>query len=269
MNKTIGFIGGGNMAQAIIRGLLAAGHPAEKIAVADPGDASQEALRAIDTGMLVSANNAEVASAADVIVLATKPQYIVQVAEEIADSNPELVISVAAGITIESLENALGESTPVVRIMPNTPALVGEGMAGLVGNKLVTDTEKAIANSIVDATGEAIWLDNESLMDAVTAISGSGPAYFFLVMELLANGAKDFGFSEDVARKLAVQTALGAATLANSDDTDLNELRRRVTSPGGTTEAACNSLLDDDLAVIFRRALKAARDKSIELGKTD
>jgi len=268
MNKTIGFIGGGNMAQAIIKGLLAAGHPAKKIAVADPGESILETLQEIDAGIVTSNSNSEVSGAADVLVLATKPQYISQVAEECAPGNPELVISVAAGITLATIEESIGSATPVVRIMPNTPALVGEGMAGLVGNSLVSDNEKAIADSIVNATGEAIWLDNEALMDAVTAISGSGPAYFFLVMELLANGAKDFGFDEAVARKLAVKTALGAATLANSEDTDLQELRRRVTSPGGTTEAACNSLLDDDIAAIFRKALNAARDKSIELGKS-
>jgi len=267
LNQTIGFIGGGNMAQAIIRGLLNAGHPANRIAVADPGDASREAVAAINSEMLISTDNKAVAEASDVLVLATKPQYITEVATEISDSKPGLVISIAAGITLDAIESALDGNTAVVRIMPNTPALVGKGMAGLVGNSAVAADQKAIADYIVDATGEAVWLDDECMMDAVTAISGSGPAYFFLIMELLTEGARSFGFSDEVAQKLAVQTALGAATLADAEGIDPEELRRRVTSPNGTTEAACNSLLDSGIKDTFQKALEAARDRSIELGK--
>jgi len=268
MNKTIGFIGGGNMAQAIIRGLLAAGHPAQKIAVADPGDTARSALSEIDSGMLVGDDNAAVAAAADVLVLATKPQYIVDVAQQCAGSNQELVVSIAAGITLASIEAALGDNVAVVRIMPNTPSLVGRGMAGLVGNAAVGDAEKVIADSIVAATGTGIWVSDEAMMDAVTAVSGSGPAYFFMMMELLADGAESFGFDKATARQLAVETALGAATLASAEDVDLAELRRRVTSPGGTTEAACTTLEAGGIRELFEKALTAARDRSIELGKS-
>jgi len=267
MNKTIGFIGGGNMAQAIIRGLLAAGHSAERIAVADPSDGLNEKLEALSPDIFVSTSNTEVAARSDVIVLATKPQYIAGVASEIAPTKPELVISIAAGITLDTINDALGEGIAVVRYMPNTPSVVGLGMTGLIGNAVADDAAKAIADYIAGAIGAVVWLDDEAMMDAITAVSGSGPAYIFLVMEMLAEGAKAFGFNEDVARLLAVQTTLGAATLAANDDVDLAELRKRVTSPGGTTEAAINSMEDGNIRDLFQQALEAARDRSIELGK--
>lgn len=267
MNKTIGFIGGGNMAQAIIRGLLNAGHAANQIAIAEPNGDQVERLSALSPDLIISHSNTEIAECSDVVVLATKPQYIAVVAEEIAATKPALVISIAAGITLATIEASIGSGVAVVRNMPNQPSVVGLGMTGLIGNASVDSDAHEAADYIAKATGEVVWLENESLMDAITAISGSGPAYLYLVMEMLAAGAEDFGFSKDIARKLAVQTALGAASLANSDDTNLAELRRRVTSPGGTTEAAINSLESSGIRNTFEQALKAARNRSIELGK--
>ncbi len=267
MNKTIGFIGGGNMAQAIIRGLLNAGHAANQIAVAEPNGNQAERLRALSQDLIVSRSNTEIAECSDIVVLATKPQYIAAVAEEISATKPALVISIAAGITLATIEASVGSGIAVVRNMPNQPSVVGLGMSGLIGNTSVDSDAREAADYIAKATGEVVWLEDESLMDAITAISGSGPAYLYLVMEMLAAGAEEFGFSKDVSRKLAVQTALGAASLAAADDTELAELRRRVTSPGGTTEAAINSLENSDIRTIFQQALNAARERSIELGK--
>jgi pyrroline-5-carboxylate reductase len=263
---TIGFIGAGNMAQAIIRGLLQAGHPPNRIAVADPGKETLHTITALDSDIFVSSDNYVVAERSDVVVLATKPNTIEQVAAEIASAQPKLVISVAAGIKLASIEKALAPATAVVRNMPNQPALLGLGMSGLVGNAAVDSADHELAAYIAAATGELVWLDDESLMDAITAISGSGPAYFYLLLEMLEAGAIAYGFTPDVARKLAVQTGLGATTLALQDPATLAELRRRVTSPGGTTEAAIKSLESDSLRTIFQQALDAARQKSIELG---
>ena len=254
------------MAQAIIRGLIRAGHPPERIAVANPGSEKLHAVSALAKGIFVSNDNRTVAERSDTVVLATKPPYIKQVAGEIADTRPALVISVAAGIKLADIEGALLPGTPVVRNMPNQSAILGLGLSGLVGNSAVDSASRELASYIAQATGELVWLDNESLMDAITAISGSGPAYFYLLLEMLEAGAIQYGFSPDIARKLAVQTGLGATALAGQETCSLAELRRRVTSPGGTTEAAITSLETNGLRRIFQQALDAARQKSIDLG---
>jgi len=266
-SKTIGFIGAGNMAQAIIRGLLDAGHPAKQIAVADPSNDKLEMLRSVNADIYTTSNNIKVGEKSDVVVLATKPQHIAQVAAEIADSRPQLVMSVAAGITLAAIEAALAPGTAVVRNMPNQPATVGLGMSGLVANSAADKTAKLIASYIGEASGEVVWVEKESLIDAITAISGSGPAYFYLLLEMLEAGAIEFGFSPAVARKLALQTGIGATALAREDGGELAELRRRVTSPGGTTEAAIQSLEDQDIRTAFQAAFTAARDRATELGK--
>jgi len=263
---TIGFIGAGNMAQAIIRGLIQSGHPANRIAVANPSSEKLQIISALAADIFISNDNHAVAERSDMVVLATKPNFITHVAGEIADTQPKLVISVAAGIKLASIENALLPGTPVVRNMPNQPAVLGLGMSGLVGNTMVDDAGHELAAYIASATGELVWLENEALMDAITAISGSGPAYFYLLLEMLEAGAIEYGFTPDVARKLAVQTGLGATTLAQHDAGTLADLRRRVTSPGGTTEAAITSLENHGLRSIFQQALDAARQKSIDLG---
>ena len=267
----IGFIGGGNMGQAIMRGLIHAGHSPQLLSVADPDSTCRAELRSLHAELLISPDNLAVAEKADALVLAVKPQMMRTVAEEMARPErppDQLIVSIAAGTTIGSLHAWLGSEVPVVRVMPNQPALIGAGISVLTPSETVTEPQRKLADYIVSAIGTAIWLDDETLIDAATAVSGSGPAYFYLMMELIENSALEFGFSKDVATKLTVGTALGAARMADSVGPDLADLRRRVTSPGGTTAAALKVLEDAEIRDIFRRALEAARDRSAELGKS-
>lgn len=270
-DKQIGFIGGGNMGQAIIRGLIQAGHSPRLLSVADPDSTCRAELHNLHAGLFISPDNFAVAEKADALVLAVKPQMMRTVAEEMAGSErpaDQLIVSIAAGTTIKSLRAWLGSEIPVVRVMPNQPALIGAGISVLMPGKSVTEPQRELADYIASAIGTAVWLDDESLIDAATAVSGSGPAYFYLLMELIQNSALEFGFSKDVASKLTVGTALGAARIADTVGPDLADLRRRVTSPGGTTAAALKVLEDAEIRDIFRRALEAARDRSAELGES-
>lgn len=266
-NQIITFIGGGNMATALIGGLVAGGHSPQRIRVGDP-DVSRRKRLKTDYSVGAFANNAAAIAGADVVVLAVKPQMLPAVvaasAEAIRETTP-LVVSIAAGVTTASLESRLGKDVAVVRVMPNTPALVGCGAAGLFANSQVTEAQRATASAIVAAAGEGLWVDDEALMDAVTATSGSGPAYFFLVIELMTQAAIGLGLAPDDAEKLVTQTAMGAATMVKNTATDVAELRRRVTSPGGTTAAALETLYDGGIADLFERALTAARDRGREL----
>ena len=176
-----------------------------------------------------------------------------------------LIISIAAGITLGQLEHWLGADMPIVRCMPNTPALVEAGATGLYANTNVDPGQREQAKTIMNSVGLAIWVDNEDQIDAVTAVSGSGPAYFFLVMEAMIEAGKELGLSEPVAKQLTLQTALGSAQMAITSDEDAAELRRRVTSPGGTTEAAINIMENKQLRAIFMDALRGAYDRSKEL----
>jgi len=269
---TIGFIGGGNMAQAIMRGLLQAGHDPAAISVCDPDEQQRSAVQNIDAQISATADVAAVASASDLLVLAVKPQVMPTVASQVAQlarRNGQIVASVAAGITLSALGHWFGDATPAIRIMPNQPALIGQGMSGLCANAAVDAAGKGAADYLMAATGKAIWFTDEDLMDAVTAISGSGPAYFYLIMEAMADVATELGFDEQTARLLSTQTALGAAEVAASRPEPLSELRRQVTSPGGTTAAAINTLETEGIRDIFRKALLAARDRSVELGQVD
>lgn len=268
----IGFVGGGNMARAMAGGLIRAGHVPACLAVAEP-DAGQRRLwaglhRDISTG----ASNAVVAGAARVLVLAVKPQVLPAVAGELSGvprPADQLIMSVAAGISLASIARSLRSEAPMVRIMPNQPALIGEGMSAMFASAGVSEVQKAQALYIAEATGRALWVSDEALMDAVTAISGSGPAYFYLLMELMEKSAVELGLPGDVAQALVRQTALGAArTAAASPAPGLEALRASVTSPGGTTAAALSVLEQAGIADILRRALLAARDRGRELGKS-
>jgi len=272
MNAQIAFIGSGNMAQAIARGLIAAGHEAAHIMLADPDKAQLDALRKAFPNCRITDDNAAAARGADALVLAVKPQVLPAVAAELGQATrPEnqVVISVAAGITLASLQGWFDARTPLIRVMPNTPALIGAGMAGLYADERADAEARALATYILDATGETLWLENEALLDAVTAISGSGPAYFFRIIEIMAETAEEMGFSAEDAKVLATRTAMGAGILAASAEESPATLRERVTSPGGTTAAALQSLDANGIRDIFRTALNAARDRSIELGQTD
>lgn len=264
--STIAFIGGGNMARALLAGLLRAGHEPGALRVADPDPAQHERLLTLSPDLGVSADNLAVAAAAEVIVLAVKPQVLADVARSVGPRAGQLVVSVAAGVSLPTLENWLGAGTSCVRVMPNQPALVGAGMAVLCATPSVSDAQREQAAYLAGAGGETAWVDDESLMDAVTAVSGSGPAYFYLLMEILEDAARDMGIAPEVARQLAVQTAFGAGLAARETGTPPAELRQMVTSPGGTTQAALEALERGDIRRLFANALEAARQRSIELG---
>ncbi|GMR07245.1 MAG: pyrroline-5-carboxylate reductase [Gammaproteobacteria bacterium] len=265
--RQIAFIGGGNMARSLIAGLISDGCEPANIHVSDPHEHQRQSLQEAFS-VNTTSSNTQVLQGADVVVLAVKPQILRQVIEEIADSinkQPLLMVSIVAGIRIDTIQNWLGGPAPLVRTMPNTPAMVQTGATGLFANREVSDEQRELAESIMRAVGVALWLDDEELIDAVTALSGSGPAYFFLVMEAMINAGQSLGLSAEVARLLTLQTALGAARLAIESDADPATLRQRVTSPGGTTERAIASLRDAQLEQLFRNALTAARDRAREI----
>ncbi|GLS27055.1 pyrroline-5-carboxylate reductase [Marinibactrum halimedae] len=269
MKSTIAFIGAGNMATAIIGGLLAEGIAPELLIASDP---NTDALAHLsdEYGIRTYENNDEAARQADVIVLAVKPQIMQAVLEPLAaviTHNP-LIISIAAGIESASLSHWLGEQHAIVRCMPNTPAMVREGASGLFANANTSDSQRALAEHILSAVGKVAWVEDEHQMHAITAISGSAPAYFFLLMEAMIESGMKQGLSEDVAKDLALQTALGAASLASNSDITPSELRRRVTSPNGTTEAALNTLTECDFKNTVHLAMKACAERSEALGKT-
>lgn len=266
-NVDIAFIGGGNMARSLIGGLIADGVKPARIWVADPNPASLSDHQN-HFGVRTTTDNSQAARQAQVIVLAVKPQVAKAAAQSLAGvlrERPALVISVAAGIRITHLRDWLGEETAIVRCMPNTPALVGSGATALFANPHVTREQKDLAESILRAVGMTLWVDDEDLMDAVTALSGSGPAYFFLVMEAMEQAGVALGLPRQTARLLTLQTAFGAAKMALESTEDVAALRRRVTSPGGTTEQAIRVLEEHGLAAGFEQALRAARQRSIEL----
>lgn len=262
------FIGGGNMGRALIGGLLAAGHPVARIRVSDP-DAACRAACAQDFAVATFADNARAASGATVVVLAVKPQQLREVARALAAVTPAdtLFLSIAAGITTTQLGAWLGAERAIVRAMPNTPALIGCGAAGLFANAHVDPAQRALAEQLLSAVGLALWLGDEALLDAVTALSGSGPAYYFLFLELMQQAALELGLPAEVAAPLARETAYGAARLARESVHDAATLRRQVTSPGGTTERALAEFAAADLAAIVSRALTAARDRAVELAR--
>jgi pyrroline-5-carboxylate reductase len=265
----LAFIGAGNMASALIGGLVKQGFAPDCIIASDPMPAMLDKLRGAAPVHTTSDNIAAVESA-DVVILAVKPQVMKQVLQPIADKLQQrkpLIISIAAGIEIASISRWLGGDLPIVRCMPNTPALVQLGATGLFANTNVSSAQKNLADSILRAVGIALWVEKESLLDAVTAVSGSGPAYFFLVMEAMQAAGEKLGLAPEVAAQLTLQTALGAARMALDSEVDVAELRRRVTSPNGTTERAIASFEGDNLRVIFERALTACNDRSEQLAK--
>lgn len=268
-NTTLTFIGGGNMAGSLIGGLIADGWDPACIKVADT---STQRLRQLSEQFAITTttSNSDAANHADVIVLAVKPQVMKSVAQEIASTVSQqqpLVISIAAGIPAAALDNWLGNSVAIVRTMPNTPALVQSGATALYANTRVSEDQRSIAESILRAVGVAIWVDDEAQMDAVTALSGSGPAYFFLFMEALQVAGQQLGLPENTARLLALQTAFGAAKMALESDEDAATLRRQVTSPGGTTESAIQTFQEGGFAALVSKALLAAADRSRELAE--
>lgn len=268
-SKTIAFIGCGNMAASLINGLVADGYEAKKIIASDP-DSAKTAQLSSHLGIETTADNSQAVELADMVVLAVKPQLLEQVATAIAPAvqkKQPLIISIAAGVLEQDIENWLGGSVALVRTMPNTPAMIKVGATVLHANHLVTSEQKNQAETILRAVGLTQWVESEDLLNAVTALSGSGPAYFFLVMEAMESAAVKLGLPEETAHLLTLQTALGAARMAMESSDTPAVLREKVTSPGGTTEAALKSFEDGGLRDLFTQALTEARDRSIELSK--
>jgi pyrroline-5-carboxylate reductase len=262
----LAFIGGGNMARCLIAGARDAGVPGERIRVGEP-DAERRAALAGEYGVECHADNATAVDAADVIVFAVKPQAAAGVARDVAGHIPDgsLVISIMAGIRRDALRRWLGDGPVIVRTMPNTPAMIGLGITALHAHPGLDDAARARADALLATAGETLWLDDESLMDAVTAVSGSGPAYCFLVLESLAAAGAAAGLDQGDARRLALQTMRGAAEMAARSGADPAELRRQVTSPGGTTEAAITVLESSGLRAAFESAVTAATARGREL----
>jgi len=267
-NTPIAFIGGGNMARSLIGGLIADGGDPDVIWAADPSEEQRQILRS-RFAVHTSADNHQVAAQAQVLVLAVKPQLLREVAISLAETvrqHKPLVISIAAGVRHGNLRAWLGEDAAIVRSMPNTPALVSSGATALFADERVSNQQRQLAESILRAVGLTVWVKDETLLDTVTALSGSGPAYFFLVMEALEEAGVQLGLDPDTARLLTLQTAFGAAKMALESAEHAATLRARVTSPGGTTERALAVLQAGNLKALFASALQAARDRSHELG---
>jgi pyrroline-5-carboxylate reductase len=268
-NGQLAFLGGGNMGRALIGGLLRRGTRPEHITVGESFPAARDSL-ATDFGIQATDDNAAAVESASVIVVAVKPQIagnVLEALKPLLQRTRPLVISIAAGIRIAALESWCGAGVPVVRAMPNRPALVGAGATGLYAPASVSSAQRDSAEKVMQSAGEVVWVASEDLLDVVTALSGSGPAYFFLLAELLTQGATDLGLEPVAARRLAIATLHGAGQLAQAGDGDLVKMRAEVTSKGGTTEAAVKSLEAADLRGIVARALEAATRRSHELAE--
>ncbi|MEW7978318.1 MAG: pyrroline-5-carboxylate reductase [Candidatus Sedimenticola endophacoides] len=266
-HNTVSFIGGGNMAASLISGLVADGHNPKHILVSDP-DSDKLAALAARYGIQAAADNATAVSRADILILAVKPQVLQAVAHELAPAVQErrpLTISIAAGVRGDDIDAWLGGRIALVRAMPNTPAMIQAGATVLFATPRVSAEQRSQAESILRAVGLTRWVGDEVLMDAVTALSGSGPAYFFLMMEAMEQAGVELGIPAETARLLTLQTALGAARMAIESSDGPARLRQKVTSPGGTTERALGILEQGGLRDLFSSALTGARDRSIEL----
>lgn len=267
--QKIGFIGGGNMASSLISGLIASGHSPQDLWVSD---INQDALKVLAQSLNVntSTNNDDIINAVDVVVLAVKPQILSTVAKNATASIQQkqpLVVSIAAGISQQSLSQWLGNNIAIVRCMPNTPALVLTGATALHANEQVTAEQHDLAENIMRSVGIALWVNDESELNVVTAVSGSGPAYYFLLMDAMEKAAIEMGMNEVTARLLVQQTALGAAKIALESSESPEQLRKRVTSPGGTTQQALETFEEGGFTPLVSKALHAARDRSIEMSK--
>ena len=266
-SPTIGFIGGGNMARSLIGGLVANGYDHNCICVSDPS-ADAKNFIAQHYRVNISETNQQVVAASDTVVLAVKPQVVPKVLSDLSDSlqsKQPLLISIAAGIRLSDLEHQIGGSLAISRVMPNTPALIQKGVSALYANSRVSDAQKLQVQTILSAVGKTVWLPNEDLLDAVTAISGSGPAYFFYLIESMEKAALELGLDSDTAHTLATETAVGAALLAAASDQCPATLRHQVTSPGGVTEAAIKVLETEDVGTSIVSAIRAGTQRSVEM----
>ena len=266
-NKTvIGFIGAGNMAYALIKGLLNNGFDANQINISDP---NEELLRNRESELKVTtySDNTSLLSNSDIIFFAVKPQVLSSVCLELKGvvKSKHLFVSIVAGIRSSDINRWLGGNFALIRTMPNTPALFQTGVTGLFANELVNNEQKSLVSSILSSVGECFWVDEEKLIDAITAISGSGPAYFFLLMQSMTQAGMALGLDEETANSLSIQTAYGASLMANKTGKDSRTLRAEVTSPNGTTQSAIESFQDQNFEGIVANATRAAYDRAREL----
>jgi pyrroline-5-carboxylate reductase len=266
-NKTvIGFIGAGNMAYALIKGLLNNGFDTNQINISDT---NEELLQSRESELKVTtySDNASLLSNSDIIFFAVKPQVLSSVCLELKGvvKSKHLFVSIVAGIRSSDINRWLGGNFALIRTMPNTPALFQTGVTGLFANELVNNEQKSLVSSILSSVGECFWVDEEKLIDAITAISGSGPAYFFLLMQSMTQAGMALGLDEETANSLSIQTAYGASLMANKTGKDSRTLRAEVTSPNGTTQSAIESFQDQNFEGIVANATRAAYDRAREL----
>ena len=267
MNRSVCILGAGNMGRALVGGLLRSGTRPEQLTVGEKNAAARETL-ARDFGVSASADNQAAAAGAAVVVLAVKPQDAVATLAGLAAlfaRQRALVVSVAAGVRSAALQGACGGGIGVVRAMPNRPALVGAGITGLYAAGDVSPAQRANAERVLGSVGETVWVPSEDALDVVTALSGSGPGYFFLLAQLMAEAGERLGLEAPTAQRLARATLYGSGLLAQAADCDLKRLRAEVTSAGGTTEAAVQVLEGADLRATVTQALAAAAQRSREL----
>ncbi len=265
MSKFV-FIGGGSMASCLIGGMLANGIEKSHITVAEPNATARQQLTELH-GVNTTEDNLSAASSAEVIILAVKPQIMRSVATHLALAlnHKPTIISIAAGIPIAALENWLGTDLTLIRAMPNTPAMVQAGATGLYANRLLEAEEKGLVQNIFDTVGFTCWVAEETLIDAVTAVSGSGPAYFFLIYEAMQRIGQELGLEPEIAADLTLHTALGAARLALALSQTPNELRQQVTSRGGTTQAAIECFQSEGIEDVFRKAMNRALERAQQM----
>ena len=266
--SSIAFIGGGNMASCIIGGMVAEGFKPEQILVGTPSDSTRQRL-ADSYGVVTMSDNHQAVAKADLVVLAVKPHMMCEVVKDLAPalSHKPTIVSVAAGIPIKALRDWLGADMPVVRAMPNTPSMLKSGATGLYASAPLTNQRQRLIENIFESVGYCCWLDQESLIDAVIAVSGSGPAYFFLMMEAMQKIGTELGLTEQTAHDLCVHTALGASRMASESGMTPTELRKQVTSPGGTTNAAITSFQQQGLEDMFRQAMNSAVKRAEEMSR--
>jgi pyrroline-5-carboxylate reductase len=266
----VGLIGGGNMARAIGGGLLRGGMHATDLMISEPNPEQCDFLRKELYGALVTDNNKTVAAAAETLLFAVKPQILKAVCEDLAsvvqESKP-LIMSIAAGPKIDDIDSWLGGGLSVVRVMPNQPALIDQGISALIANERTSAAGRDMAEKIMSAVGHVVWLDSEGKMDAVTAVSGTGPSYFYLLIDVMIESAIKYGIDEETARTLAVETARGATSLAATETESMSSLIERVRSPGGTTTAAFDCLDAADVRGILAAAIDAAEKRAAELAE--
>lgn len=268
INNKVGLIGGGNMARAIAGGLLRGGMHATDLYIAEPRAEQCDLLRKELYGAMVTEDNSAVASQVEVLLFAVKPQILKPVCLDLVSlvqkSRP-LIMSIAAGPRIDDIDRWLGGDNCIVRVMPNQPALIDQGISAMIANHRTGQHERELAERIMSAVGQVVWVNTETDIDAVTAVSGTGPAYFYLLIDVMIEAAIRFGLDADTARKLAVETARGATSLAAAESESMASMIERVRSPGGTTTAAFERLDAADVRGIFAQAIEAARDRAVEL----